>query len=264
MKEVPGKIAKYLSSTSYVSVEDLVERFGYKKTTAYAYLSRLSKKGKVSRVGCGKYRVGKIQVAEPPLPPRVKEVANVILKKMPFSEFVVWGTENLADFSHYVVGRDVVFVEAKNQLVPKIVDTLLEGGVKAIVEPSKEEFKNLFTYFDRPVVVFKRREKYAAVKKSNLLLPRLERTLVDQYYCITRRGFPFPLDEFGRIFYNVLRDRVLNIDMLKKYASRRGLRDEMSALIVRFKEEYPELEMWPQGEKGASADLIEEIVKGAT
>jgi hypothetical protein len=262
MAKVPRKVAGFVEKKRYITVDEIVDRFGYKRTTAYAYLSRLEKEGILTRIGYGRYKVGRATLAEPRLTPRMKSIGRLIREKIPFGDFVIWDMENLAEFSHYAIGRNVVFIEAGGDLVSKIGDALLEQGIRPMIEPTKEELGKLFTYFEEPVLILKRREVYATERVDNLLVPRFERMLVDLYFLITRMGFPFPPDELGRILYNVLRDRALNLDRLKKYASRRGLKEEISLLLRRLREEYPELDI-PIEEGRGTEKMIEEIVKGA-
>ncbi len=262
--EVPEKVIEYVNSREYIRVDDLEERFAFKKSTSYSYLSRLEKRGVISRIGYGRYKVGKVEHIEVSIMPRTRKIVEIIRKKMPFAEFVIWSTENLSDFTHYTIGKNIVFIEAEHRLTGKIKDALLDHDVRAIVEPTKVELKEVFTYFNEPVLILKRREKYATQKIDGILVPQIERMLVDLYFLITRKKLPFPPDELGRILYNILYDRTLNLERLKRYASRRLLTEEISVLLSRFKREYPDLDIPFLEEKLETKEkVIDEIVKGA-
>ncbi len=114
-------------------------------------------------------------------------------------------------------------------------------------------------------MIFQRKEAYATVTQNRVRIPLPERMVVDLYFYITRLGFPHPPDEFGRILYNILKTKPLNVDMLRKYASRRGLREDISNLLFRMRGRYPELEI-PELEEGVSDTeaIMEEIVMGAS
>ncbi len=282
--EVPQKVIDYVGKKKFATVDDLVERFGFTRLTAQNYLSRLKKRGIVSRVGYGRYRFEAqplspgLSVAEsdrylfedyrsapPSLVERVKSIVDVIRARMPFVEFSVWSTENLAEFSHYAIGKDVVFIEAERGVSKKIREVLLEKNIRSLIEPSGGELMDIFIQMEAPLVIFRRKETYATIKKEGVRIPLLERMMVDLYFYITRLEFPFPRDEYGRMLYNVLKAGRLNFDTLMRYASRRAVREEMSILLSMMRRRYPEL---PLPEVGAAASgieaTLEEMVKGAS
>jgi DNA-binding transcriptional ArsR family regulator len=264
MSGVPKDVLSYVKGKKFVTVGDLMERFGYKRATAYSYLSRLRKDGIVSRVGYGRYLVGEFKPRSFVVTPRVSRIVNVIRKKMPFVEFTIWSTENLAPFSHYAVGRDVVFLEADRRTSKKIREVLLEDGIRSLTEPSRGQLNDVFSLLEEPVVIFQRKEAYATRMENRVRLPSLERMLVDLYFYITRFGFPYPPGEYGRLLYNVLKSVTLNIDMLKRYASRRGVREEISLLLSGMRDRYPELDIPEPGERPPEADeMLAEMVRGA-
>jgi len=184
---------------------------------------------------------------------------------MPFVEFTVWSTETLAPFSHYAIGRDVVFLEADKGTSKKIRDALLENNIRSLTEPSKEQLSDVFSLLEEPVVVFRRKETYATRMDNRVRLATLERMLVDLYFYITRLEFPYPPDEYGRLVYNVFKTRTLNVDMLRKYASRRGVRGEMDLLLSKMRDRYPDLEIPELEEKVQGIEaILEEMVGGAS
>ncbi|MEE8167705.1 MAG: DUF6577 family protein [Candidatus Hydrothermarchaeales archaeon] len=263
--EVPQMVLDYVEGKNFVTVEDLLERFGFKRVTAYNYLSRLKKKGIVSRVGYGRYRVGTYKPTPSSMVTRVKRIVDIVREKMPFIEFSIWSIGNLAEFSHYAIGKDVAFIEADKRTSRKIRDVLLEKNIHSLVEPSRGELGDIFSLLEEPLIIFQRREAYATIKKDRVRIPLLERMMVDLYFYITRLGFPYPPDEYGRMFYNILKARTLNFDMLRKYASRRSVREEMTSLLSRMREKYPELSIPELGERALEVEtILEEIVRGAS
>ncbi len=263
--DVPEKVLDYVRDKKFITVNSLIERFDFKRATAYNYLSRLKKKGIVSRVGYGRYKIGEYKPISPAMVPRVNRIVDTIREKMPFAEFTAWSTENLASFSHYAIGKDVIFIDADRRVSGKIREILLENNIRSLLEPSRGELSEVFTLLEEPLVIFQRKEAYATAMQNRVRIPLPERMIVDLYFYITRLGFPYPPDEFGRILYNILKTETMNIDMLRKYASRRGLREEISGLLSRMKDRYPELEIPELEEETPEIEaIIQEIVVGAS
>ncbi len=263
--QVPQKILDYVKEKRFLTTEDLTLSFGFRRATAHNYLSRLKKMGIISRIGYGKYRVGKYVPPSTMMTQKVAIVVNAIKEKMPYAELTAWSTENLARFSHYAIGKDVIFIETHKGTSMKIRDILLENGIRSLVGPSRREMGNIFSLLDEPLVIFQRKETYATETQGGSRSPFLERMLVDLYFYITRLDFPYPLDEYGRVLHNALRTCTLNTDMLRKYASRRGLREEVSILLSMMKNRYPDLRI-PELEEGLpeTEAILDEIVKGAS
>jgi len=65
------KVLKYVEEKRSVTVEDLMNRFGFKRTTAYNYFSRLRKMGIVSRIGYGRYQIGEYKPPSLAMTPKV-------------------------------------------------------------------------------------------------------------------------------------------------------------------------------------------------
>lgn len=109
------------------------------------------------------------------------------------------------------------------------------------VEPSKKRMSDIFDLLEEPVVIFQRKDSYATFTQNNIRFPQPEKIIIDLYFYITRLGFPYPPDEYGRVLYYILKNKNLNFDRLKRYASRRGLNEKFSNLLSRMKDKYPEL-----------------------
>jgi len=124
------------------------------------------------------------------------------------------------------------------------LDTLIQTGKKPILLPKPAEMSNVISLIDEPLFLIGRSEKYGAAIIDGYRVPYPERALVDLYYLLTRRSFPFAADEFGRIIYNMLEQSSrFNYQRCLRYASRRRLRDEFLTIFFRLKQEYPELDI---------------------
>ncbi len=143
----------------------------------------------------------------------------------------------------------------------------MENNIRSLVEPSKRRMSDIFSLLEEPVIVFpivfQRKDAYATFTQNNLRFPQPEKMIVDLYFYITRLDFPYPPDEYGRVLYYILKNKNLNFDRLKRYASRRGLNEEFANLLSKMKDKYPELKI-PRLKKASEIeDTLNEIVEGA-
>lgn len=247
---VPRSILEYVNSKNEITIDDLVENFKIQKISARNYLSRMEREGLIVRVGYGKYERDATTYPSSFISERAKSINEIIRKKMPLADFVIWNTENLSFFTHYNIGKDLTIIEGDKNTIYVIRDVLLENGIKAIVNPLKKEMNESIWYFENPVLLFTRKENYATVLVDNNRVPTIERMITDLYFLITRKELSFPLSEFGKILINVLSKTTLNFDKLNRYAERRNLNAEISLILYELKYKYPDIK------------IPEEVVKG--
>ena len=66
-----------------------------------------------------------------------------------------------------------------------------------------------------------------------------ERALVDLYFESTRKRIPYPKEETARIFSMVLRSERINLTRLLMFASRRGIKEEIKAIVKFVEPKFP-------------------------
>ena len=109
------------------------------------------------------------------------------------------------------------------------VFALREAGMRALLNPTKNELAMALENFNE-------RDIFIIREFSELLgningLASLERALVDLYFETTRDKIPFPKEEVGRIFLNVLRKEPISYSRLIGFANRRGIGKEIRAIL---------------------------------
>lgn len=171
---------------------------------------------------------------------------SLIKGRMPSLDFTIWSTEDLGYFTHYTLGKNAVIIEAEPQYVESLKDLLIEKGLKAIADPSRNLMRDLFDYFDQPVLLFGRKEKYATEMIDGLRRPTAERLIVDLYVFISRKDFQIPMREFGNIVREFLRAAPPNSRRLRRYARRRGVWNELESIFFLLSRDDPELDLPPE------------------
>jgi len=248
----------YIAAKEVVSVDDLVGDLGVSRLTAKNYLSRLVGMNRVRRIGRGLYQVSREETVGLELNPEVSKLLDLLRSRFPIADFAVWSLSMLADYSHYAIGRDLIFVETAPVISASVRDFLLENGYHSVLNPGKRDFQEYAQYSEKFVFVLERKERYGVEG----VLPTPERVWLDLYYLITRKELSFSAGELGIIFVNMLQRDGINFNRLLRHAQRRKLRDEVMVFLCNLRQTYRRLipEEVLAGRKGALKH-IEEMVE---
>ncbi len=263
---VPYKVRAYLTQHETVTVDELKGAADISERSARSYLSRLAGSGEVTRIGKGRYTLREAQSLPCQPTPNMQEVGNLLANKLMNLEPVVWSTDYLAPYAHYAVGRSVTFVEVPSRFVNLVTDVLINAGKSPLLYSGGLDLGAIQHLFEHPMVIVPRTEKYATFKDGGYRVPYLERTIIDHYYLSLHGSLPFPPDEIGRLLFNMLSTSyAFNFERCLRYASRRGIRNEILILLFRFSRDYPQLKIPDSlffANKKVEAEM-EELIKGA-
>lgn len=256
---VPDKVLDYISKREIVSVDDLAGDLGVSRLTARNYLSRLVGLERARRISRGLYKVSREVATGLEINPEVSKMVDMLNGRFPTADLVVWSLSMLADFAHYAIGRDLIFVEVGRMISESVRDFLLEQGYHAVLNPDKKDFQEYALYGEKLVYVLEREERYGV----GGLVPTPERIWLDLYYLVTRKDLSFPAGELGTIFVNMLQREDVNFSRLLRYGQRRRIRDEMIVFLCKLMQEYPRLvpEEVLVGRRG-TLKIINEMVEG--
>lgn len=257
---VPSKVFDYISKREYVTLDDIVDELNVSRVTAKNYLSRLESLDVVKRIGRGIYQIGGGETAEVELNPRVMKLTETLKNRFQFADLVTWSLSMLSDYSHYAIGKDLMFVEAEKTLSKSVRDYLLEKGYNPILGPDKRDYREYTNHPGELVFILERGERYAVKGYT----PYPEKVWVDTYFLVTRKGLSFSPGELGVIFANMLRAEGVNFNRLRRYAQRRGIGNEVVLFLYGLRGLYPN--HFPEGALGVRAEalrVIEEMVEAA-
>jgi hypothetical protein len=224
---VPQKIINYIKNKQTVTINDLAQEFSLTEITARNYLSRLTKVGEVKNVGSGLYQIGKLDDGILNPNEQLTRVAKELRDTFPMAKFTVWSLQMISNYSHYMIGKDLMFIETTRMLSASMRDTLVSKGYQVVLQPQKRDFQE-FTYFPQvPIFILERQELYALNDCEGYQIPTPERLWADIYYFSTRKGFNFDPFELGLIFEAMVEKGVINFDRLLRYSARRGIYREV-------------------------------------
>jgi hypothetical protein len=224
---VPSKIVDYVKEKQVISISDIAQTFGLAETTAMNYLSRLATLGEIKSIGRGLYQVGKSEGITLRPSVTLAKIAKELRDAFPMAEFTVWSLQMLSDYAHYMIGKDLMFIETSKMLSASIRDALISKGYRVVLQPEKRDFQE-FTYYPQvPIFILERKELYGLDRFEDYLVPTPERIWADVYYFSTRKGLAFDSFELGLIFAAMVDRGDINFDRLLRYSGRRGIYPEV-------------------------------------
>ncbi len=245
------------------AVNALKEEMDYSDNASYQALHGLVKEGFLMRLGRGFYRIPekKINPAEAISVSEKLVVdftsgslirAEKALKEKGV-EFMVTGPSTLSRFHHLLPRRLIHLIYVIDGAGELATTTLREEGLCALLNPKGKEVELLLeTFEDRDLFVIREFSKLEGNVGGRAII---EKALVDTYFEATRYRIPFPELEVGRIMANVFRTEKVDIVKLLSLAARRGIANEIRAVVKVLAPNFPLLDV-----KSERAKLV---LKGA-
>ena len=220
---VPQKILDCVRDKKVISIREISQIFGLSSVTAKNYLSRLAQMGEIKSVGRGLYQVGKSETIIMRPSTALVKMAKELREAFPMANFAVWSLQMLSDYSHYMIGKELMFIETSKMLSLSIRDLLVSKGYRVVLQPEKRDFQEFAYYPEVPIFILERKELYGLMEFEGNLIPMPERIWADVYYFSTRRNFVFDPFELGLIFSAMVERGGINFDRLLRYSGRRGI-----------------------------------------
>ena len=249
-KESAFKLLKTRFGKRIFSVEDalavLSEKKNYSRGTVYRLLHDLNEEGFLERVGRGFYRIRdvfelkeKVTVSDrfalEFIPGPLTKVADLLKNKG--IEFMITGATVLYRFHHYLPRRLIHLIYVIRGAGENTVTILRGSGLRALLNPSRGEISLALENFpERDIFVIR---EFSELRGNINGIACYERALVDLYFESTRERIPYPKEEVARIFSMVLRSERINLTRLLMLASRRGIKEEMKAVVKFIEPKFP-------------------------
>jgi len=264
---VPQKIENYIQKRQTISNTEIAQTFNISEITAMNYLSRLAKTGTIKNIGKGTYQVTTNKQTTHIKPTQeLTKVTNELCSIFPTAKFTAWSLQMLSNYSHYMIGKDLIIIETNKTLSTSIRDYLLTKGHPTILTPTKRDYKEYTLHPKTPIFILERKETYNLTQQDDYLTPTPERLWIDLYYLSTRKELTFDLFELGLIFAAMTEQGDINFDRLLRYATRRGIYREILLFLYELTKQNVTLSPHTMeaifGRQNAFK-TIENMVKGA-
>ena len=231
--ETTTSILNYAEIHHDFSIEDLFahlhKKIGISKSSLKWYLFKLVNENALVRTGRGMYAKVMKQTFVPKTIEEVREVYDLLQANFPFAKFCVYQGDIITPLQHHLSTNRIIYVETDRDSAETVFNFLKDGNRDVYLRPDKKMIYRYVDMNDRVFFVKNLVSEAPLQKVSNVLMPTLEKLLVD----ILRDTDFFYLQgsESERIIENAFNLYTVNQSRLFRYAGRRKVKEELSSIL---------------------------------
>ncbi len=196
------------------------------------YLNQLVKAGTLTRVATGTFQENtKCDFSQVPQETAI-DIQGEIHTVFPFAKLCVYDSTFISPLQHHLSGQEIIYVEVDRVALQSVFFALRDTHDNVFLRPTKDV---LYNYVDnnRQAIFVKPLISEAPLKKvDNYPLPTLEKLLVD--LLVDPDFFMYQGAEYDYIFEKAYSLYNINRTKLLRYASRRGIREEMQKQLEKY------------------------------
>ena len=182
--------------------------------------------GILERIGKGIFRIGKNQTFLHEISYQQKTLYRKLHEKFPYSQFCVWNTNLLNEFSKHQSNTNFMLIEVEKDSIQAVFYNLKENRNNIFLEPSNEVIENYLLQQKNPIIIKTLISEAPVQIVQNIPVPTIEKILVD-LYCDSNLFFPYQGKELHTIFQEVFSKYTVNQSKILRYSSRRGRKKEI-------------------------------------
>ena len=193
------------------------------------HIKKLIKQNKLSRLSRGIYGAfGKREFA-PMITDELKQLYGDISSEFPLIDIAVYSGHDITVLQHHLSANNALYVEVTKEASEAVFHYLIDKKIKAYHKPDSE-FMCDYVDLSEPCVIVKPLVTESPLKKiEGISMLTLEKLLVDinadpDFYYLQGVEAAYIMDN-ARSLYQ------LNTPKMLRYASRRGIREEMQSYL---------------------------------
>ena len=230
---IKDKIPTYFVDQQAISKTSLVELIqkdfpNLKESSITVYLSKLKKEGVLKNPSRGMYALNGKDRFIPVIDTKLKRLYNKIKKDYPFIEFCVWNTLWLNQFMRHQPFRFYTIIELEKDVVQSVFYKLKDQGKTVFTEPDAETFELYVHNSDNAIILKQLVSEAPLVQSENIIIPSLEKLLVDML--IDTNLFGAQQSELEFIYRSAFEKFEISKSKMKRYAHRRNRETEVEQL----------------------------------
>lgn len=193
------------------------------------HIKRLIKENKIARIARGMYGKHSKSVFVPNITSEHKKLYHDLKKRFPLIDSCIYSGSHISSMQHHVSANNAIYLEVSKDATEAVFHWLLDNGKKAYHRPTENLMSEYVNLSDKCVIVKPLTTESPLVMVDGVPAPSLEKLLVDiskdaDFYYL-QGGEIFYIMDFARTFYHINEPKML------RYASRRGIRNEMIDLL---------------------------------
>lgn len=195
------------------------------KSTVNWRVHALVNRNILERTGKGKFRLGSGTVFVPDLNTKHFKVSATIKAKFPFTDFCIWDSAFIKEFSQHITKGNFMLVDAGRGSEESIYHLLREQFREVFLLPGKEMLGDYFSDLKKPIIVRTLVSEAPYKEIKNVPVATLEKILVDIFSDIEfeyLRG-----NEMVLIYESVFERYTISESKLVRYADRKRKKKQL-------------------------------------
>ncbi len=186
--------------------------------------------GVLTRVGRGKFILGKNKIYIPDIPSKLKLLDNKLKKEYPFLNYCLWTSALFNEFMLHQPGKFFLVVEVEKDAAESVFFFMRKNKYSVFLEPTKE-LLNRYIPDEKETWIVKSLVSEAPVQNvSEIQTTTIEKLLID-LFCDTVILDAQQGKERDRIFKEVYGKYTVNENKMLRYADRRRKKKEFNQYL---------------------------------
>lgn len=207
----------------------LSDKMPISKATLSWYLNVLTQKRLLARIGHGVYTVADKNIFAPNPSEETKKVFSFLNENFPFANFCIYEGNIISPLQHHLSQNNIIYIETNREAIETIFNLLKDNGKTVYLKPDKNLIYHYIdlgeqAFFIKPLI-----SESPLQIIDDIPTPTIEKILVDIHK--DKDFFYLQGSESNYIFENAFNLFTINETKLLRYASRRGIREEINSQI---------------------------------
>ncbi len=193
------------------------------------HLKRLIKQNRLSRISRGVYGKSSHREFVPSVNDDVKKLYQDVTRLFPLIDAMVYSGKDITALQHHISANNAIYIEVTKEATEAVFHYLSDRKIKAYHKPTADFMSDYVDLGEKSVIVKPLTTEAPVRVFEGICVPTLEKILVDintdsDFYFL-QGNETFYIMENARSLYSI------NYPKMLRYASRRGIRDKIQAIL---------------------------------
>lgn len=186
--------------------------------------------GVLTRIGRGKFVLGKTNLYKPESSPTLKSVYKKLIKEFPYANFCIWNTSILNEFMKHQPGAFNFIIEVEKDVTQSVFYFLKELNYPVFIEPTSDILEKYLPLSKEAFIIKPLVTESPTQLVNGIPTISLEKLLVD-LFCDEILFAAHQGSEMKIIFTEALSKYTLNQSKMLRYANRRRKKESFQEYL---------------------------------
>lgn len=226
---IDSYIMNYAEGKASFSLGDVFDAYvkeqPVEKSIMTWHLARLTAKGLLARIGKGVYAKSGKAIFSPELSTEAETLFKSVKEQFPFAKVCVYEGPWIFPLLHHLASNQIIYIEVERIAAESVFEQLKIDGKIVYFRPDEDMIYRYINLAERAIFIKPLISESPTTKVNGVPVATLEKLLVDIY-----KDSDFYYLQGGE-YYNIMSNArtlfSINTDKMFRYASRRGVKEEI-------------------------------------